>query len=46
MFGKIAKAVKCFKVIIDDRKAVNKATQDLIDIGCNRIAYFRGPLLP
>lgn len=46
MFDKIAKVIKCSKVIIDDRKAAYKATQHLIDIGCKRIAHFRGPLLP
>lgn len=46
MFDKISKVVKCSKVIIDDRKAAYKATQHLIDIGCKRIAHFRGPLLP
>ncbi|WP_397364728.1 LacI family DNA-binding transcriptional regulator [Olleya sp. R77988] len=46
MFDKIAKIVKCSKVIIDDRKAAYAATQHLIDIGCKRIAHFRGPLLP
>lgn len=46
MFDKIAKVIKCFKVTIDDRKAAYNATQYLIDIGCKRIAHFRGPLLP
>lgn len=46
MFDKIAKVINCSKVIIDDRKAAYKATQHLIDIGCKRIAHFRGPLLP
>lgn len=46
MFDKIAKVIECSKVIIDDRKAAYKATQYLIDIGCKRIAHFRGPLLP
>lgn len=46
MFDKIAKVVKCSKVIIDDRKAAYKATAHLISIGCTRIAHFRGPLLP
>ncbi|WP_299064159.1 LacI family DNA-binding transcriptional regulator [uncultured Polaribacter sp.] len=46
MFDKIAKIVKCSKVIIDDRKAAYTATQHLIDIGCKKIAHFRGPLLP
>ncbi|SFC88013.1 LacI family DNA-binding transcriptional regulator [Algibacter pectinivorans] len=46
MFDKIAKLVKCSKIIIDDRKAAYTATQHLIDIGCKRIAHFRGGLLP
>ncbi|KAA5827779.1 LacI family transcriptional regulator [Algibacter amylolyticus] len=46
MFDKIAKLVKCSKIIIDDRKAAYTATQHLIDIGCKRIAHFRGALLP
>lgn len=46
MFDKIAKLVNCSKVLIDDRAAAYKATQHLIDIGCKRIAHFRGPLLP
>tara|TARA_R110002124_G_scaffold71888_2_gene192281 strand:+ start:77 stop:1111 length:1035 start_codon:yes stop_codon:yes gene_type:complete len=46
MFDKIAKVVKCSKVIIDDRKAAYVATKHLIDIGCKRIAHFRGALLP
>jgi len=46
MFDKIAKIVKCSKIIIDDRKAAYTATQHLIDTGCKRIAHFRGALLP
>ena len=46
MFDKIAKLVNCSKVIINDRKAAYTATQHLIDTGCNRIAHFRGALLP
>jgi LacI family transcriptional regulator len=46
MFDKIAKVLKCSKVLIDDRKAAYNATKHLIDIGCKRIAHFRGPLLP
>ncbi|MFD1062333.1 LacI family DNA-binding transcriptional regulator [Winogradskyella litorisediminis] len=46
MFDKIAKIVNCSKVIINDRKAAYTATKHLIDIGCKRIAHFRGPLLP
>ncbi|MFH4964624.1 LacI family DNA-binding transcriptional regulator [Gaetbulibacter sp. M235] len=46
MFDKIAKIVKCSKVIINDRQAAYTATKHLIDTGCKRIAHFRGPLLP
>lgn len=46
MFDKIAKVVNCSKVIIDDRKAAYMAAQYLINIGCKKIAHFRGPLLP
>lgn len=46
MFDKIAKIVNCSKVIIDDRRAAYDATQHLINIGCKKIAHFRGPLLP
>ncbi len=46
MFDKIAKIVKCSKIIIDDRKAAYMATQHLIGTGCKRIAHFRGALLP
>jgi len=46
MFDKIAKIIRCSKVIIDDRKAAYKATEHLIKIGCKKIAHFRGPLLP
>ena len=46
MFDKIAKIINCSKVIINDRKAAYTATKHLIDIGCKRIAHFRGPLLP
>jgi LacI family transcriptional regulator len=46
MFDKIAKIVNCNKVIINDREAAYEATKHLIDMGCKRIAHFRGPLLP
>ena len=46
MFDKITKLVNCSKVIINDRKAAYDATQHLIDIGCRRIAHFRGALIP
>lgn len=46
MFDKISKLVPCSKVIIDDRKAAYDATRHLIEQGCQKIAHFRGPLLP
>ncbi|MFL1895218.1 LacI family DNA-binding transcriptional regulator [Aquimarina sp. 2-A2] len=46
MFDKIAKLVRCSKVVINDIQAAYAATQHLIDTGCKRIAHFRGPLLP
>lgn len=46
MFDKIAKLVNCSKIIINDRLAAYNATKHLIDIGCKRIAHFRGALLP
>ncbi|GGE04703.1 LacI family DNA-binding transcriptional regulator [Psychroflexus salis] len=46
MFDKIAKLVKCNKVIINDQKAAYNATKHLIDVGCKKIAHFRGPHLP
>jgi LacI family transcriptional regulator len=45
MFDRIAKLVNCTKVVINDRKAAYAATQHLIDMGCRRIAHFRGSLL-
>lgn len=45
MFDKVAKIMDCSKVIIDDRKAAQVATQHIIDIGCKKIAHFRGPLM-
>lgn len=46
MFDKISKLIDCSKIIINDRKAAYVATKHLIDSGCNRIAHFRGALLP
>ncbi|WP_010133876.1 LacI family DNA-binding transcriptional regulator [Ochrovirga pacifica] len=46
MFDKIAKVVNCSKIIINDIDAAYNATKHLIDIGCKKIAHFRGPLLP
>lgn len=46
LFDKIAKAVNCSKVIIDDRKAAYDAVSFLIKKGYKRIAHFRGDLNP
>lgn len=46
MFDKISKLISCSKVVIDDRLAAYNATKFLIDRGCERIAHFRGALLP
>lgn len=46
MFDKISKLAPCSKVIINDQKAAFNAVQHLIDIGCKKIAYIRGPLNP
>jgi len=42
LYDKVSKAVKCSKVVINDRKAAQMATQHLIDIGCHKIAEVRG----
>lgn len=46
LFDKIAKTIKCSKVIIDDRKAAYEAVTHLIENGYKRIAHFRGGLNP
>lgn len=46
MFDKIAKVVSCSKVIINDKRAAYEATKYLIKTGCQKIAHFRGPLMP
>lgn len=46
LFDKIAKTIKCSKVLIDDRKAAYDAVSHLIKKGHNRIAHFRGDLNP
>ena len=46
LFDKIAKTVKCSKVIVDDRKAAYDAVSHLIKKGHKRIAHFRGDLNP
>lgn len=46
MFDKIAKLVKCSKIIIDDQLAAYNAVSYLIEKGYKRIAHFRGSLNP
>lgn len=46
LFDKIAKIVKCSKVIIDDRKASYNAVTFLIKKGYKKIAHFRGSYTP
>jgi LacI family transcriptional regulator len=46
LFDKIAKTIKCSKVLVDDRKAAYEAVSHLIKKGCKRIAHFRGDLNP
>lgn len=46
LVDKIAKTIKCSKVLIDDRKAAYDAVCHLIKNGCKRIAHFRGDLNP
>lgn len=46
LYDKITKLIDCHKVVINDQKAAYNATKHLIDIGCNRIAFIRGPLKP
>ncbi len=42
LYDKVSKTVKCSKVVINDRKGAQMATQHLIDIGCTKIAEVRG----
>ncbi len=46
LFDKIAKAVNCSKVIINDRKAAYDAVTFLIKKGYKKIAHFRGSYTP
>lgn len=46
LVDKIAKTIKCTKVVIDDRKAAYDAVSYLIKKGYKRIAHFRGGLNP
>lgn len=44
LYDKISKLIDCNKVVIDDIKAAQMATQHLIDIGCKKIAIVRNKL--
>jgi LacI family transcriptional regulator len=44
LYDKISKLIDCNKVVIDDVKAAQMATQHLIDIGCKKIALIRNHL--
>ncbi|MFT5256400.1 MAG: LacI family transcriptional regulator [Arenicella sp.] len=44
LYDKISKLIDCNKVVIDDVKAAQMATQHLIDIGCKKIAIIRNHL--
>ena len=44
LYDKISKLIDCNKVVIDDIKAAQLATQHLIDIGCKKIAIIRNQL--
>jgi LacI family transcriptional regulator len=44
LYDKTSKLIDCNKVVIDDVKAAQMATQHLIDIGCKKIAIIRNHL--
>jgi LacI family transcriptional regulator len=44
LYDKISKLIDCNKVVIDDVKAAQMATQHLIDTGCKKIAIIRNHL--
>jgi len=44
LFDRTSKLIDCNKVVIDDVKAAQMATQHLIDIGCKKIAIIRNQL--
>lgn len=46
LFDKIAKVIKCSKVVINDRTAAYNAVTFLIKKGYTKIAHFRGSLIP
>jgi LacI family transcriptional regulator len=45
VFDRCAKILPSHRVVIDDRKAAFKATEHLIQNGCDKIAYLRGDLI-
>jgi LacI family transcriptional regulator len=44
LYDRASKLINCNKVVIDDVKAAQMATQHLIDIGCKKIAIIRNQL--
>ena len=44
LFDRTSQLIDCNKVVIDDVKAAQMATQHLIDIGCKKIAIIRNQL--
>ena len=44
LYDRISKLIDCNKVVIDDVKAAEMATQHLIDTGCKKIAIIRNQL--
>ena len=45
IFDRYVKILPSHRVIIDDKKAAFRATEHLIQNGCNKIAYLRGDLI-
>jgi LacI family transcriptional regulator len=45
VFDRYAKIIPSHRVVIDDKKAAFKATEHLIQMGCDKIAYLRGDLI-
>lgn len=45
VFDRYAKILPSHRVVIDDKKAAFRATEHLIQKGCNKIAYLRGDFI-
>ena len=45
IFDRYVKILPSHRIIIDDKKAAFRATEHLIQNGCDKIAYFRGDLI-